>query len=45
MLLNVIEGPYLRDLLEQPAALQRTWEHLADEANLRKVTNQIRQGR
>lgn len=27
---NTIEGPYLNDLLEQPAALERAWQHLAD---------------
>jgi glutamine---fructose-6-phosphate transaminase (isomerizing) len=27
---NTIEGPYLNDLLEQPAALERAWAHLKD---------------
>ena len=31
MLPRVIEGPYLTDLLEQPAALKRAWEQLADQ--------------
>jgi glucosamine--fructose-6-phosphate aminotransferase (isomerizing) len=45
MLLNTIEGPYLLDILDQPGALQRTWDRLPDSAELRKLSQDVRQGR
>jgi glucosamine--fructose-6-phosphate aminotransferase (isomerizing) len=45
MLLNTIEGPYLLDILDQPGALQRTWDRLPDTGELRKVSRDARAGR
>jgi len=41
---NVIEGPYVRDLLDQPAALQRTWENMKETVELSRVAQQVRDG-
>ena len=41
---NLIEGPYLNDLLEQPAALQRAWQHL-DTADLSPAAQLVCDGR
>jgi glucosamine--fructose-6-phosphate aminotransferase (isomerizing) len=45
MLLNTIEGPYLLDILDQPNALQRTWDRLPESTELRKVSQEVRDGR
>jgi glucosamine--fructose-6-phosphate aminotransferase (isomerizing) len=45
MLLTTIEGPYLSDILDQPGALQRTWDRLPDSEELRKTSQDVRGGR
>ena len=45
MLLNSIEGPYLKDLLDQPAALNRTWENLPDEVPLHALASDLASGK
>ena len=45
MLMNVIDGPYLRDLLDQPAALRNTWENLSDDPDLRDLARDLHAGK
>ena len=42
--MNIIEGDYLRDLLDQPAALQRSVEGLTVEDRLRRVAEGLGAG-
>ncbi len=43
--LHVIEGGYLRDILNQPEALQRTFEALEEPAALQGLSKKLNQGR
>jgi glutamine---fructose-6-phosphate transaminase (isomerizing) len=43
--LHVIEGRYLRDILNQPEALQRTFEALEEPAALQGLSKKLNQGK
>jgi glucosamine--fructose-6-phosphate aminotransferase (isomerizing) len=45
MILNAIQGPYLRDLLEQPVALRNTCERLRDEPSLGRIAGDLQTGK
>ncbi len=45
MILDAIEGPYLKDLLDQPAALNRTWENLPDEGLFHALAADLASGK
>ena len=42
--LEIIQGPYLRDLLAQPDAVEHTWAELRPRAELADVTAELHQG-
>jgi glucosamine--fructose-6-phosphate aminotransferase (isomerizing) len=42
--LHVIEGPYLRDILDQPRALEETHRHLSSSAPLDDVARRVTEG-
>ena len=43
--LNIVEGPYLRDILDQPRALEETHRLLASSPALEKVARRLTEGR
>ena len=43
--LSVIEGYYFRDLLDQPRALEETWQGLAESKQLSSLAKQLRRGK
>jgi len=42
---NVVEGPYLRDLLEQPIALRNAIHGLVEAPSLEKIRRQLHAGK
>jgi glucosamine--fructose-6-phosphate aminotransferase (isomerizing) len=42
--LRVVEGPYLRDILDQPRALEQTVRHLATTAAIEGIGRRLRDG-
>ena len=42
--LRIVEGPYVRDILDQPRAVERTLEHLETTSALEALARRLREG-
>ncbi len=41
---HIVEGPYLADILDQPRALQATWERMEPQENIVSIAQRLRSG-